>query len=126
MPELAISINVLVNLCHSRSKEAGWYTDLATMQPVTPSIELIAMKLALIHSEVSEALEGERKNLMDDHLPRRKMGEVELADAIIRIADLAGFLGYDLGGAIMEKLEYNAQREDHKIENRLAAGGKKV
>lgn len=63
---------------------------------------------------------------MDEHLPHRKMGEVELADAVIRIADIAGFLGYDLGGAIAEKLEYNKVRPDHKIENRLAEGGKKA
>ena len=38
------------------------------------------------------------------------MVEVELADAVIRIADLAGALGLDLGGAIAEKLEYNRNR----------------
>jgi len=46
------------------------------------------------------------------------------ADAIIRIADLAGYLGLDLDGAIKEKMAYNAKREDHKIENRSAPGGK--
>ena len=35
-------------------------------------------------SEIAEAMEGERKNLMDDHLPHRKMAEVEIADAYIR------------------------------------------
>lgn len=61
---------------------------------------------------------------MDDHLPDRPMIEVELADAVIRIADLAGYLGLDLGGAIMAKLEYNRRRADHKLENRAKQGGK--
>jgi NTP pyrophosphatase (non-canonical NTP hydrolase) len=61
---------------------------------------------------------------MDDHLPLRSMLEVELADAVIRIADLAGALDLDLGGAIAEKLAYNAKRADHNPENRAAAGGK--
>lgn len=52
------------------------------------------------------------------------MREVELADAVIRIFDLAGAYGMDLGGAIAEKLAYNAHRADHKPEARAAAGGK--
>jgi NTP pyrophosphatase (non-canonical NTP hydrolase) len=78
----------------------------------------------LIVSEVAEAMEGHRKDLMDDKLPHRKMIEVELADTMIRIFDLAGAKGYDLGGAINDKMAYNAQRADHKIENRLKPGGK--
>jgi ribosome-associated protein YbcJ (S4-like RNA binding protein) len=53
------------------------------------------------------------------------MIEVELADAIIRIGDLAAYLGLDLGGATVEKLAYNSVREDHKIENRRGKNGKK-
>ena len=81
--------------------------------------------LCLIHSEISEAMEGHRKNLMDDKLPHRSMLEVELADAVIRICDMCGGLGLDLEGAIYEKLEYNKNRADHKIENRLSENGKK-
>ena len=80
--------------------------------------------LCLIHSEVSEAMEGERKDLMDDKLPHRKMAEVELVDALIRILDYAGGFGYDLQGAFDEKMAYNAIREDHKHEARRVAGGK--
>lgn len=110
-----MNINELVNLCYSNAKEAGWHDnhrDFGTM-------------LMLIVSEISEAMEGDRKNLMDDHLPHRLMAEVELADAVIRIFDLAGREGYDLQGAIMEKIQYNRTRADHKIENRLKDGGKK-
>lgn len=81
--------------------------------------------LCLIHSEISEAMEGERKNLMDDKLPHRKMAEVELADALIRIFDYCGGFGYDLGGAVFEKLEYNASRADHTHEERQKENGKK-
>jgi hypothetical protein len=81
--------------------------------------------LCLIHSEISECMEGERKDAMDDHLPHRKMAEVELADAMIRIMDYAAAFGYDLDGAIVEKLQYNQDRADHKPENRAKIGGKK-
>lgn len=106
--------------CHNLAKESGWWDDLLPPQRGT-----VAEKLLLVHSEVSEACEGYRKDQMDDHLPHRKMVEVELADALIRICDLAGAMGLDLGGAVAEKLAYNATRADHKPENRALDGGKK-
>lgn len=81
--------------------------------------------LMLIVSEIAEAMEGERKGLMDEHLPHRRMAEVELADALIRIFDYAGAFGYDIEGAVSEKREYNATRKDHTYEARKLAGGKK-
>lgn len=81
--------------------------------------------LMLTVSELSEAMEGHRKNLMDDKLPHRKMFEVELADAIIRIFDISGGLGLDLGGAFVEKMAYNAVREDHTLKARMGENGKK-
>ena len=81
--------------------------------------------LMLMVSELAEAMEGHRKNKMDDHLPHRKMVEVELADTIIRIADYAGGFGLDVEGAIEEKLQYNKTRADHTHEARMKAGGKK-
>jgi NTP pyrophosphatase (non-canonical NTP hydrolase) len=109
--------------CHGASKQAGWWTDLKTGKPIDPNTRFVE-KLALIHSEISEALEGFRKNLKDDKLPHRDMAEVELADALIRIFDLAGAMGYDIGGALVEKMAYNARREDHKPEVRKATHGK--
>lgn len=81
--------------------------------------------LCLIHSEISECMEGERKDLMDDKLPHRKMAEVELADAMIRIFDYAAGHSYDLQGAFEEKMKYNATREDHTHEARASTNGKK-
>lgn len=68
-------------------------------------------KIALVHSELSEALEADRKDLMDDKLPDRQGREVELADAMIRIFDLAGRYQMDLGGALLAKIAFNATRE---------------
>lgn len=113
-------IDELSRLCHSLNK-TWWHDPLTGAKLDRNKGEL----LALIHSEISECLEGERKDLMDDHLPHRRMAEVELADALIRIFDYAGGFGYDLGGAFVEKLIYNAKRADHKPEERVKEGGKK-
>jgi NTP pyrophosphatase (non-canonical NTP hydrolase) len=81
--------------------------------------------IALIHSELSEALEGVRKDKMDDHLPQWKSEEIEMADAVIRILDYCAGHGLNIGEAIMAKLFYNLERADHKPENRLKRNGKK-
>ncbi len=117
----APAINLFAADCHAASRKAGWYTDIATGKTLDRNVPEM---LCLIHSEVSEAMEGYRKNLQDDKLPARKMIEVELADAMIRIGDLAVYLGLDLGGAVVEKMAFNYNREDHRIENRRAVGGK--
>lgn len=118
-PSHADAINDLVRYFHGKSTANGWWSEADKSNPmVTPA------KLMLIVSEIAEAMEGHRKGLQDDKLPHRKMIEVELGDALIRICDLAGHLGLDLGGATMEKDAYNDVRADHKLEARAAAGGK--
>lgn len=67
--------------------------------------------LALIHSEISECLEELRKgNPADDKLPEFLGTEVELADAVIRIMDLAHARGWKVAEAIEAKMKYNATR----------------
>lgn len=181
------------------NQAVGWWTDKDTGESLVGNRSL-GLVTALIHSEVSEAMEGFRKDLNDDHLPERKMIEVEIADAAIRAYDflgseislgldigddrteeMAGFVrsgfdllkvetevdylsalhsmisdgytqatvgqnrdvfstmcygfiigceqmserfGYDLTGAIKDKLAYNKNRADHKLENRNKEGGK--
>lgn len=112
--------------CHRLALLSGWHRRTVNLNPASPEyLDKLACMVALEHSELSESLEGLRKDKMDDHLPRRKAEEVEAADAIIRIFDRMALRGYDIGGAIYEKLAYNVRREDHKPEARAAAGGKK-
>ncbi len=110
-----------VALCHERALKSGWWTDPATGGRKERNV---GEALMLIVSEVAEAMEGHRKNRMDDHLPQYTSLTVELGDAIIRIFDLAGGLGLPLGRAVADKLAYNATRADHKLENRVKDGGK--
>jgi NTP pyrophosphatase (non-canonical NTP hydrolase) len=131
-----LAINILQDEIHQRNVAAGWWHEVQGAAGPYPNVQTKVdlrtnkyvhfTKLALVHAEVSEALEGLRKGCMDDHLPTRPMVEVELADAIIRILDLAGALNLDVGGAIVEKLDYNSKRADHKPENRAKEGGKSV
>ncbi len=68
-------------------------------------------KIALMHSELSEALEGYRHgNPPDEHCPDLSSLEVELADAVIRIMDLGGRLGLRLSDAILAKAKFNQSR----------------
>jgi len=108
-------------MCHSASVSCNWWHAPDTITPLERNFgELVA----LIHSEVSEAMEGGRKDKQDEHLPRYKSVEVELADALIRIFDLAYAANLNLGGGCMAKWEYNLLREDHKLDKRQEEGGK--
>jgi hypothetical protein len=75
----------LTELCHQAN--AKWWLDIKTGKPIERNKGEL---LALIHSEISECLEGERKDLQDDKLPQFKMAVVELADCLIRVFDYAG------------------------------------
>ena len=121
--QFAVELNQLRDLCHGASVQGGWWK----LQDFHPDLLkcIVATKVSLIHSEVSEALEGYRTDAPDEKLPHRPAVEVELADAIVRILDLAGALDLDIGGALAEKIIYNGVRVDHKPEARSSKGGKK-
>jgi NTP pyrophosphatase (non-canonical NTP hydrolase) len=103
-------IGELVHEAHALSREKGWYD--------TASGQDIPTKIALIHSEVSEALEEFREISSGRPLSEIYFGEggkplgfaSELADVVIRVCDLAGFLGIDLEEAIRVKHEFNKTR----------------
>ena len=87
---------------HTTAKKHGWWDKDRTF----------AECIALVHSELSEALEAKRDgDKIDEHCRRFKNAEVELADAIIRILDLAAHGGMDVPRAMLAKMEYNETRE---------------
>lgn len=119
------TLDEFVSECHNRSVSAGWWDELVDLTE-SQRILMFAAKISLIHSEVSEMLEGLRKGRPDDHLPQYSAEAVEAADIFIRLADYCGIRNIDLAEAVRQKMEYNAVRADHKPEARAAAGGKKI
>jgi len=105
---MSMTIETLVGESNQTAKSKGWWDD--------PDRN-IGEILALIHSEVSEALEVYRlkgkDSLKENWLDEKGKPEgftVELADVVIRIADLCGELGLDLESALTTKLSYNQSR----------------
>lgn len=124
-----IATDFLVYACHGASMRAGWWINPRTGVDARDNPMCFSQKLMLTVSELAESMEGDRKGLQDDKLPQYPMRIVELADAAIRIFDLAGAYikpedGFTFGEVLAAKLAFNAVRPDHKAEARAAAGGK--
>lgn len=77
-----IGFDELSRKIYKQNVQMGWW----------PEGRCLFQTLQLVSTEVAEATEGDRKDLMDDHLQERKMHEVELADALIRTLDVGGKL----------------------------------
>jgi hypothetical protein len=148
MREFILPLKVMMDLCHANSKASGWWTDPVTglsLIPNTPndyhdldpfSVDEVIMrwfpyvigtKIALIHSEISEALEAYRVDAWDDKLPQYKGIAVESVDALIRIGDLMGCLGMtgEAAEAFVQKMAFNVTRPDHQLAKRQQPNGKR-
>lgn len=90
---------------------AKWWTDINTGEPIKRNRGELLM---LVVTELAEAVEGLRKDLPDDKLPHRKMEEVELADAIIRLLDFAG--GFKMRLPNYEPMEGAFNKVENKAE----------
>ncbi len=117
------AVNTLVEITHRRALH--WWVDPETGADLRDKDLMVPTKLMLVVSEVSEAMEADRKDQMDDKVPNMPGVTVELADALIRIGDLCGAKKYQLGAAVAAKTRVNDVRPDHKAENRVKKGGKK-
>lgn len=116
---IPVFLDGLSTLCHASAVRVGWYKDPKTGWQINRNFGEV---IALMHSELSEALEGARKDLSSDKIPEFTAIEEEFADTLIRLFDTAGALELRLGEAFTAKLAYNQQREDHKLESRKEGG----
>ena len=94
MPEKKLDINSLIKECHRIAKTKGWW------KWERNDGELIA----LMHSELSEALEAMRNCGSKDEIAE------ELADCCIRIFDYCGARDIDLADTLLKKIKYNKTR----------------
>lgn len=96
------NINALAAEIHADNVAAGWWSDPYTGARIDRNLGELLM---LVVTELAEAYVGVSGELKDDKLPERWMYHVELADAAIRLLDIAGSRGMDLAGAWSDSQE---------------------
>lgn len=100
-------IDQLQKELHQQAVDRGWWDD--------PN-RCVVQALQLVNTEIAEATEANRRNLMDDKLPQYKGEAVELADAFIRILDIAGHEGWKyLGPGLNIKLSTENLASEHLL-----------
>lgn len=116
----ARTITRFMHLSHAVSVIRGWWKNGNGKD----DRRNVGEAFALMHSELSEALEGARCDAMSDKLPGFSALEEELADTLHRIFDFAAGADLRLAEAFEAKAHYNLTRKDHSLEEREKAGGK--
>jgi hypothetical protein len=123
LKDFEAAIDKVIEVAHKLN--ARWWIDPKTGADLRDNPLIVPVKLLMTISEVCEAMEGDRCDLMDDKIPEFSAMSAEMADAFIRLGDLAGAKKINVGAAAYAKCIYNATRPDHKAENRVKKNGKK-